>query len=473
MDTNAGRVRDLNATCPSAARTELTRSSQLPRAKPSELDPRYAIRSRCAGTRKVWLVGRPGAQRTIAFSDQIVSSLTNFAPGFYAAHALIPRDFAVFGLLQVAYVLGLGVTRALFSSVALVSESSTLPTRQHQGAVDAVAATSISGCAVAAFVVVPFVAAPSSVVLLSVAGLAVALVQDAVRFTSIATHHAGQALSSDSAWLVAVLVSLSLIHGPHPHASPWFLASVWLWSSAVGLAIGAVATRWSPSAKRGWWFVRQQPRLSASFLTEWSLKQGAATVATYAIGAVGGALATAGIRASQLVLGPMNVLFTGFQLALLPAVVAARDRDLLSMRRTLRVASIALFAAPLTLAGAALLVPEAWLRILVGAQAQGVITYTAPLALSLAATGLMTGSLTGLRVLKAGREMVRTRIIASVGTLAAGCIGLTMTGTVLGGLWGLAFGGLISVLPWELAFRRRLQRALTTQSGHQQHATQR
>ena len=222
-------------------------------------------------------------QKVWAFADQIASSLTNFLPGFYAAHVLVPRDFAVFGLLQVGYVLALGVTRSLFSNVAMVSDFAKVPTRRHRGAIDAVAAVAALSCLAATVVLGLATDAPTWAVAFAITGIGMALVQDALRFASIATHHAGDALLNDVVWLVAVAMLLPLTRHFEPGASVWIIAGVWAWSALGGLLVGTLTTRWRPSPGRGWWFVRDNPRLSGSFLAGWSLNQGSATVAVYTI----------------------------------------------------------------------------------------------------------------------------------------------------------------------------------------------
>jgi hypothetical protein len=396
-------------------------------------------------------------EKVWALGDQVLSSLTNFIPGFYAAHVLTPRDFAVFGLIQIAYVLASGVIRSLFSSVAMVSTPASAPTRTHLGSIDAAGMTAIGLAGAALIVLTATVDVPAALLTLTVAGIAFALIQDAVRLVSIATRHARHAALNDGLWLVAVVVVLPLLSASNV-TDPWMIAAAWALASVPGLGAGIITTGWRARPRRGLAFVADNRRLSVSFLGEWTLKQGASQLAIYGIGLVTGVLAIAKIRASQLLLGPLNVLFTGAQMVILPAATAARDESPERMNSILRVASVVLAAAPLALAGFVAVVPETWLRVVLGQQAVGVEAFLAPLAVSLAATGLMTGSLSGLRVLHAGGSMVVTRFWATVLTLGAGVVGYAATRDVLGGLWGLALGNIVSVLLWERSYRAALGR---------------
>jgi hypothetical protein len=385
------------------------------------------------------------------------------APGLYAAHVLGPREFAVLALVQVGYVIALGVFRSLFSSVALVSDFARQPTFRHLGAVDAVAGSSALLCLTSSLLLPLLTSVSPGQLIFAMTGVGVALIQDSVRLTSIATRRARDAALNDLCWLVAVVVALALCQ-LSAQPSAWTIAGAWAWASLAGLVVGVVTTGWRPDARRGLSFVRYKPRLSAAFLVEWTLNQGSATLATYGIGLFGGALAVAGIRAASLVLGPLNVLFSGMQLALLPLAVAARERNLQSVARMLRWASIVLCSAAIGWAVAILLLPDEFLRFAVGRQVEGVRTYMPPLAAGFAVTGLATGYITGLRVLREGARMVKTRVVATVISLSGAVLGYATVGTVLGGLWGLACGIAVSCGPWAISFRRAYTPALATEA---------
>jgi hypothetical protein len=391
-----------------------------------------------------------GSKTWVVF-DQVLSSLTNFLAGIYAAHVLMPPQFGVFALIQVCYILALGVSRSLFTDVSMVSGRHARPSRLHLGAVDCVHLFALLGAILAGIILSLIGSGPGLVELLAIGGIAVALAQDAVRMTAIAVGRSRVAAFSDGLWLftlVIVLPSCYYLGG----RSAWAIAAAWSLSAGSGLISGAIQVNWRLKLSRGISFLRQQYRLGASFLGDWSLKQGISLVVTYGIGLTGGIAAVAGIRSAGLVLGPLNILFSGAQLAILPSIVAKRDHSIIEMRHSLRLLAVLLGGASL-LAGICLAAaPDAWLTILAGNQAEGLSQYVLPLAVSLAATGLMTGSHMGLRVLHAGLNLLTTRLTGTVLTLAGGAAGYLLGNSALWGIWGLAIGALLSVLLWEHAF---------------------
>ena len=156
---------------------------------------------------------------------------------------------------------------------------------------------------------------------------------------------------------------------------------------------------------------------------------------------MGGITAVAGIRAAQLVLGPKNILFTGLQLALLPSAVAQRDTDISQLRRPLWMLSAILGGLSLLVGWVVALMPTSVLALVVGDQADGLAQYVLPVAAVLAGSGSILSSHIGLRVLRAGRDLLATRLVGSLVTLAGGAVGYVVWQTPMTGLWGLAVGG--------------------------------
>lgn len=390
-----------------------------------------------------------GSARTLTLVDQGISSLTNFAAGLYAARTLSPNDFGVFALLTFVYILVLGATRASMSDVAMVTR--TPAARGHGvdlGATDAVTTVVMGTGIMCACMVAPSQGLPGA---LAVLGIVLMAIQDSTRIVSIASDRPRHAVVNDSLWFVALLAGLVLIQFTTTPTA-WIVMATWGLSATPGLLAGGLFTGWRWSIARGTRFLRSNARLSASFFGDWTLKQGTAQVATYGMGLLGGLTAVAGIRAGLLVLGPLNIAFTGLQLAAMPAAVRLRNTDLARMRQILRWLSMTLGGVALAAGALFAMLPDDVLRVLVGEQAAGLSRYVLPLAVNLAATGLASGSHVGLRTLQFGGRLVATRSVSSLLYIAGGVVAFLATGSVAGGLWGLAIGGLLGVLIWERAF---------------------
>jgi O-antigen/teichoic acid export membrane protein len=399
--------------------------------------------------------------RSWALVDQTLSSISNLVPGIYAAHVLSPSDFGLFALIQVAYVLALGVTRVGIVEPAVISgaDIENRPTKDHLGAVDGVHIVAAGGALLGGATLALVADAPAALMWLSMAGLAIALGQDALRMVSISIGRARDAAVNDGLWVLSLLAALPVAAAVGLQ-SLWGVTAMWVLAAVPGWLFAVVRTGWLPNARRGAWHGRRQARLTSALLVEWGLKQGATQLATYGIGMLGGLTVVAGVRAAQLVLGPLNILFTGLQTALLPESVRSRQTDLSGMRAPLRRLSLLLGTLSLLAGIAFSLLPEAFLQILVGDQSNGLAVYVMPMAAILASTGFMTGAHLGLRALAAGRELVSTRFLGSLTTLGTALLGLVVWDfEPLAGLWGLACGGMIAALLWERAFARAYRAA--------------
>lgn len=404
--------------------------------------------------------------RVLTLVDQAFSSLSNFVPGLFAAKALTPRDFGVFALIQVSYIMALGATRSSLSEVAMFISDKGERRQAFLAVLDTITLVSLVGAASAITVLSIVTQTSPLAITAAVAGIAVMLIQDVTRLAAIGQSRPTNAVLNDGLWLVAMAASLTILVVTPVPATAWTISAAWGLSSGAGLIVGARFAGWyRVSPRRALGHLIERRRLAGSFFGEWAVKQGASQIATYAIGLSGGIVTVAGIRAAQILLGPLNVVFTGLQLAATPAAVAMRGSSPLRMRRTLRGLSVVLGVAALAVGLIVALLPYDVLAVIVGDQAQGLSTYVLPIAATLAATGFMTGSHIGLRVLHAGRRLIGARIITSALVLTGGAGAYQITRSAAAGLWGLAVGGLLGVAVWECAFGKELRASALSASA--------
>lgn len=392
--------------------------------------------------------------------DQATSSLTNLIPGLYAAHALTVSDFGLFGLIQVSFVLVLGAVRACSTEVVLADPK--LAKADGLGAVDlpvvAVVVTALVG------VTLVFMGVTTAGLVWASIAVVSMLVQDALRLLAFALGRAAVALFSDVLWLVGTVVVLSAAWLGAIDTSLESITLAWAGPSAVGALVSAALLGWAPRLMRGARLLRNQRKQASVFLADWALRYGSAQIATYGLGLLGGLSSVAGIRAAQLILGPVNVIFQGLQLAVTPS--AARLVDIPSrLSATLRRLSVALGAGALTVGLVAYALPVNVTTRILGDQAGPMKAVVLPLAIALTATGLMTGSNIGLRILRAGRALIVARSTSAAITLLGGAVGLWGAGSPLGGLWGLGIGSLVAVALWEGAFASVLRRQKPDAAG--------
>lgn len=387
-----------------------------------------------------------------AVADQAVSSVINLGIGLYAAKSLPSDDFAVFGLFQVVVILFLGLLRASLYEVGVLAP----PERRALGQAAALDASLI---AAAVFGAGAGLALADDVWLgigLGAASAALVL-QDAVRQYALLSGRSAQALACDSAWLGILLVGPVVLAASGSQVSAASTVAAWWGLAALpGTVLVAARLRWRPDLRRIIPAARGGWRVSGWSMGDWSVRQAASQVMIYGLAAVGGPLQLAGLRAAQLVLGPLNVLFASAPLIFLPHAVGlrdARDRRLVSHMWALSLAmgGMAFLWGLLTI-----LAPEEVMVAILGDQADHVSSFLPPLTLYLTCSGLAVGSTLGLRVLHPGRKSLGTRISVSVFQLLAGLGLYAATGSVIGALWGMALGNLFGAVAWAVMFRRSM-----------------
>lgn len=398
------------------------------------------------------LASRLRSPRALTLLDQSVSSLTNFLAGLVAAHTLAPDAFGAFGVWTFVYIVLLGTSRSAFTDVGAVTPLSSGGREAQLAAIDVIFWLTVAALAIAS---TSLVAVDVSTIG-ALTGVLFMLVQDATRIASIAGGRPAQALKNDTLWLAALASLFVLATVTDVRFTAELVTMLWGFAAVPGIVASMRWNAWRPNLQRAGRFVTSRARTSAAFSVDWILKQGTAQLATYGIGLLGGLAAVAGIRAGLLLLGPLNIAFTGLQLAALPMAVRLKEQDPRRMRQALRVLSLTLASVSVGMGLALSLMPPAWLELIVGDQATGLADYVMPLAFALAGSGLMTATHMELRVRQAGAELVGARVISTVLYLSCGAAALwAFKGDINAGLWGLAIGTLAGAGVWELQLRKR------------------
>jgi O-antigen/teichoic acid export membrane protein len=393
----------------------------------------------------VWL----GRRRTLVMLDQATSSLSNIVVTVVAARLLTPVAFGAFSVAMVGYQLALEVVRAVAGEPWLSTHSTDVGPRRTRAVADLMyaALAASSACGVLLMVAAIAVDGRSRSSLLALAVVFPILgLQDALRFVA-AVDRPGIALASDLSWLVVVV--LAVIVGFHD-LGPAGLVVVWGGAGGAGLLVALVRMRVSPaggSVRR--WF-REHRQMSMAFLGEFASARAVAQLVLIGLGAIAGLGALGAVRAAQVFYGPLNTLFAGIYLALVPE--GARKRSEPSQLQRLMLAATAVVtaaAAAWTVVGVAL--PDRWGMALFGDTWSDAKELMLPMGLAVVAGSLATGGFVGLRSLAASRLSLRARILGLPPQAAA-----TLAGAAVGGAagytYGFAVGNAVVALIWWACF---------------------
>lgn len=382
-------------------------------------------------------------------ADQIASSGTNFGVSFILARSTSLADFGAFSLAFFFYSGVISVCRAFpMEPLAIRYGGADAATWRRGVAAATGTALAIGIVAGVAMVVGGLLAAGVLGAGLVAFGLAMPglVLQDAWRYAFFAGLRGRQALVNDVVWGVLLALSLlgllvtgtmSVLTGSLAFG---LTASV---AAAFGLVQAGVWPR--PRQARAWW--REQHDLAGRFAVDATARNLAAQGAIYGVGILAGLDGVGTIRAAQLILAPVQVIFYGLTLVAVPEAARALRISRAALVRFSLLSSGALVALAAAWSIAALVLPtDVGVLLLRGnwAPARSVL---APLAVALVGIVATLGPSSGLRALAAAHGVLRAGLAASVGSLL-----LPIAGAAIGGAMGAAIGfacsGLIGAGLW-------------------------
>jgi hypothetical protein len=383
-------------------------------------------------------------------ADQALSSLANLAVGALVARAVSPSSFGAFGLVFSTYLIVLGACRALIAE-PLVIRFSARPDAEWRSATRAATGSALAlgvatglGCVLAGL-------ASGGVFGEALLALGVVLpglmLQDTWRFAFFAAGHGRKAFTNDLA-SAAALPALAIL-STRSHAVGLFVLA-WGATGALAALLGTLQSRVVPAPFAGPRWIRRQGDLGFPYLGEFAAL-GAGEAALFGVAGLAGLAAAGALRAGQILVGPLRVLFLGVRLAAVPEAV----RLLRDPRSSPRAAAARLSA---VLAGVALawgalltLLPASLGEALVGRSWSEARHVMIPLSLGMAGTGAVTGALVGLRALAAARRSLRSRVLVTPFMLGGTVAGAAVAGAP-GTAWAIALVTWLSLGLWWLQY---------------------
>jgi len=391
------------------------------------------------------------------FADQALSSLTNFALSFIVARSVGTDALGAFSIVFSTYLLFLNVARPLAMQPLLIRFSGTPPTEWRRVTEAAVGLSLLIGAGGA-------VAACAAGLLLGgvlgegLTGMGVLLpgllVQDSWRLAFFAAGRGRAAFLNDLVWAVILFPGLALALLVW-HADVAGLILIWGLAAVGAALIGVVQAAVVPRPDRGPAWFREHRALATPLTVESVIGVGSLQIANLGVAAVAGLAAVGALRAGQLLLGPLLVVFQGIQLIAIPEGSRILRRSRAALRRACRLYGAAMCAVVAAWGAAMYLVPADLGTLLLRdnwAPAQAVIV---PLSVSWG-LGFAGAALTvGIRVLGRGRRVMTAGVTTSAMTMT-GLIG----GAVVAGAFGAASGDALGNLVGLRVAAVQLDRAL-------------
>jgi O-antigen/teichoic acid export membrane protein len=376
-------------------------------------------------------------------ADQLLSSATNFLLGLLVARAVSPSELGAFSLAYATFSLSLGAVRAIAGELLVVRHSAVSDDQWRQG-VQGAAGTALMGGAVvgAGCLVVAALGGGTFRTVFAIVGIVLPalLVQDVWRFAFFAGGRGGSAFANDGVWAVAMFAAFSILMWTDTVSAGWFTVA-WAGSGALATLAGLFQLRVLPSGPRAAFaWLRRHRDLAPRFFAEFVVGSGVSNLTFFGIGAVAGLDELGRLRAGQIAVGPLNVLFGGVGLVATPEGVQLLRESPRRLVQGCRWISVALAAAVLGWGVVVLMLPHDVGALLLGTNWDIARSLLVPLLLGLTGFGSAYGAWTGLRSLAAARRSLRARCIDGAVTIVCGLAGAYLAGAT-GAAWGYAAAG--------------------------------
>jgi O-antigen/teichoic acid export membrane protein len=374
-------------------------------------------------------------------ADQALSSLTNFVLGIVVARTVGLTEFGAFGLAFTGYLIVSGISRAVNGQPLLIRYSGVAKDVWRRGAA-AVTGTAIVIGLASSLVALAIALAGDGALRAAFLALALVLpgltVQDAWRFAFFADGRGRDAFLNDLVWAVTQLSAFVIAIALGQGTVFW---AVIAWGGAATLAafIGVAQARVvpRPTAARSWTIEHRD--LLPAYIGETAAYILSGQLVLYAIGLISGLAVVGAIRATQLLLGPLNVVVQGLYLVAVPEAVRVLRK---SARRFVEICiAAAIGLAAVSVAWTLLLVflPEPIGEALLGDVWIPAHSVLLLMGLAFTAVNIAAGASIGLRALAAAPRTLRAAVVTSV----AGFFG-AVVGAALAGLEGVAWGWFVT-----------------------------
>jgi O-antigen/teichoic acid export membrane protein len=383
------------------------------------------------------------------FADQGLSSLTNAGLSIVVARTVSDDNFGAFSLALLTFSFIVGLVRAFVGEPFVVRFSSLQGPIRRRGVGDAGGAAVTLGilagglCLIAATVIHGSTGLALSALALSLPGL---MLQDTWRHMFFAAGRPAAATVNDLVWTVLQVILLWILLGGH-HDSVFLITLAWGASALVAALVGYVQMGVMPYPSATWEWVQETKDISVQLGLGFTVNMGAVNFATYAIGGIVGLAAVGALRAAQVVLGPLNLLFAGFNAFVLPMLARAAGEGERLVRRAV-LGSVALGSFAAVWVAVMVLLPNKIGHMILGNSWDGASKVMLPSGLVLVAGAIVLGASNSLVALSRADLMLRTTLVQGPLMLILGLFGAFRWGAP-GAAYGFAISQFIgAVVCW-------------------------
>lgn len=400
------------------------------------------------GRRSRWSGGAAQLARRAGWNttDQVISSLSNFALGVLVARQVSAGEYGAFALSFALYGYVVAVSRLLVSQPLAVrfsgasTEDFTAAARESVGA--AMVAALLPG-AVIALVGVLLGGTVGPTLLLTAVLLPGLLLQDAWRTVFFAWGRPRSAAVNDAIWGVGQIGLVFLMTAAGWRSALAYLLA-WGLGGCVAAALGALQAGFLPAPHRAWRWLTAHWDLTRYFVSELVAINGSTQLMLSTVAAIGGLPVIGALRGAQVLAGPVQILSMSGLAFGVPEL--ARRPWLLTGRRLVR-SALGISGVVVVLAaiwgGLLLLLPAGVGRALLGDTWTGVDGILVPTVVGLLAAVSALGATCGIHASASPRVLFRLQLVAAPAYLVGGVVGV-LVGGLLGAAVGIALAHMVN-----------------------------
>src|SRR4051812_37235563 len=378
-------------------------------------------------------------------TDQVISSLSNFALGVLVARQVSLSEYGAFALSFALYGYAVSVSRLLVSQPLAVRFSGASPTdfkaaaRQSVGAAMVVALLPAGVLLLVGVLLGGTVGPPLVITAALLPGL---LLQDAWRTVFFAWGRPRSAAVNDVIWGTVQIGLVVAVAAAHESSVTTYL---WAWGASgwLAAALGGVQAGFWPAPQAAWRWLTAHWDLTRYFVSELLAINGSTQLMLSTVAAIGGLPVIGALRGAQVLTGPVQILslsgmaFTVPELARRPWIVG---------RRLLR-AALGISGAVVALAaiwGALLLaLPDAVGRFLLGDTWSSVHSILIPTVVGLLLSVSALGATCGVHATRRPKVRFGLQLIAAPAYWVGGVVGV-LEGGMIGAAIGIALAHLVN-----------------------------
>jgi O-antigen/teichoic acid export membrane protein len=347
--------------------------------------------------------------------DQGLFSITNVALSFAVAHEVSASSFGAFSIAYMVYILVINVARAIVSEPLIVRFAATSQSEIFDAAQDATGFALVFGivvavpCALAGFLLPGELGKGLIGLAIFLPGI---LLQDSYRFTFFAEGEPQRAALNDTFCAVVLFGGLGTLIAIGTQSVFIYLVT-WGGGTTLAALFGMAQTRVLPRPGRWRLWFTENVHLATGFVTDYVLLIAASQIGSFAVGFVSGLNSLGGLRAANVLMGPVTTMIAAARVTVLPEAVRARAKSVQKFRSVILTISIGLGSLTAVIGGALCLLPDSAGHLILG-QSWKLSHHLLPyVVLGTIAIGLNLGPLVGLRVLRAPRRLLSLSVASA------------------------------------------------------------